>query len=929
MKARRSLRKDRMPLDNLLLAGLAAASFVGGVIGFYQQAKGTGSLSDAVYQSLQLFFLNFDVEPGPNGINNLLQFARFGAFATVTWTLTKALFPHLRQRARRGLRAFSRNCVLLLGYGPVGQAIAAALRQDRGATPYLTAVHKGLTPEQIERAEADGVLLVEGDPSDPQILTGIHAARARRIFVSDQDDLQAIDTAVALRRFLGDERGDIRVVLEDGAVSAQMAEAADAGFAGATNIRWFSTADEIARRLIADARPDRVAVESHAPQMHLVILGCGVLGEAVTVEALLTGWRHSLGPPRLTFIDDDIGAAEARLRRRMPAWFRKEYGNALPAAARPLIRFVQLDARQLDFSHSAELDEFRQGVTGWVLATGDAGLNLRASLSLYGAMMSRHTDPAPIHVRVVSGHGEDVPDIANQPLTMVSTFGAIDATIAGSSLIASNPDRLPRSLHAAYDAASIQMGLQGRPQSWQDLPETKRSANRALFRHSVMKIEDFGLDSHAQPSGRVRIDPGLAAGFARVDQCLDYARISRDTPPEDWFRDGTQMQEGDADRARQLLAVALCEHNRWTAARMLERFIPTDKPDPPLRDDTRRLHDNMHDWFSLPSAEVRRFDVVMLRALVSGDDGAPVTHPTSVMRLFLPVSRHGKSSPIIALDAMPQNPITELHLGFAARHAPACSPALIGSVLGELSPYLDPVISPALRRLRIDFHAPPQSSMWTLANALADAISRNTRGRVTSTPHFAWKSKPGKTVGVFGHRDLDDFIAPNELAHALRQCFVRLVAEEGIETLVCGYAAGADQLAVEVWNSIGLKPPDLVFPYYAQGTDDRIWWTDQPKLDHPGTGYSTTDLADIGRPHAANEPGHVNQAMSVIHRSDILIAIVDRNRNRLSGGALDSLAHAMTIGKPVFCLKSGAAGSMSSFSLFRGRYDDPQRVFVE
>ena len=66
--------------------------------------------------------------------------------------------------------------------------------QDRTATPLTAALvvlaRRGI-PSDVQ------ALLIEGDPSDPRILARVSAGKACRIFVSDTDDLRAIDTAVA------------------------------------------------------------------------------------------------------------------------------------------------------------------------------------------------------------------------------------------------------------------------------------------------------------------------------------------------------------------------------------------------------------------------------------------------------------------------------------------------------------------------------------------------------------------------------------------------------------------------------------------------------------------------------------------------------------------------------------------------------------
>ena len=63
--------------------------------------------------------------------------------------------------------------------------------------------------------------------------------------------------------------------------------------------------------------------------------------------------------------------------------------------------------------------------------------------------------------------------------------------------------------------------------------------------------------------------------------------------------------------ARLLRDAAICEHNGWTIEWALEHYTATERSDPVLRDDIRRLHDSMHSWYDLRDAEVRRHDIVL------------------------------------------------------------------------------------------------------------------------------------------------------------------------------------------------------------------------------------------------------------------------------------------------------------------------------
>ena len=380
----------------------------------------------------------------------------------------------------------------------------------------------------------------------------------------------------------------------------------------------------------------------------------------------------------------------------MPAWFIKPNGAAIYHAARPQLDFISQDADTVDFPRGPALEALRQGVTGWVFATGSDALNLRASLALHRAIMTRHVDPAPILVRIPTGHAQDAPEVIGRTLIMARTFGGIDDVIARSPVMQEDPDALPMALHRAYSVASVEMGLASGIEVWTSLPETKRNANRNLFRHSVMKIEDFGGEAQGALLGVPIIDPDLAAQFRRIESALDFARITRDNNPSNWIKDSEKLGSEDLAAAIRLRDAAVVEHNRWTMDRILQQFLPTSRPERALRDDVRRLHDNMHDWYDLSSDAIRRYDVVMLRALISGDGDtcARLTHRASVREVSLgditPINGGTKITELRvrisprSLDEVPLNDQIELvasQIGLQSRETQRCRIVLIFDVL--------------------------------------------------------------------------------------------------------------------------------------------------------------------------------------------------------------------------------------------------------
>lgn len=901
--------RRRLPPDwsGRLLLALALVSFALGLVGFRDYLPPDTGWLEITYQSLQLFFLNFDKVDGAD-VNPSLQAARFGAFFTAVWAILKAFFPQVRQHIRRLLRYRGKSCAVILGYGPVGQAIGAALWQRDCGIRRVTAVHPAVTPELAARARADGVLLVEGDPSDPRLLKHVYVAKADRLYISDPDDLRAIDTAVAVRQYLPNPAKDIRVVLNDSAVAAQIAEASAAGFLGAPGLRWFSVADETARLLIADARFDRFALESGAGRMHLVIVGGGSQGEAVAVEALLTAWRTGLEPPKITFLDREIGSVEARMRKRLPAWFAVPGGAALYTAARPELEFRECDAGTVDMARDPCFDGLRGRVSGWVFAIGDDGLNLRASVALHRAIVARQIDPAPIYVRIPTGHVEDAPDLSANPLGLAHTFGSIDSVIARSALLAEDPDAVPKILHEAYRKAEQEMF--GRlSEDWASLPETKREANRALFRHAVMKIEDFGAVAAARRDGVPVTHPGLAETLRRVDESLAYDRIDRGEDASLWLKDGKALAEHDLGTAVFIRNAALCEHNRWTMERALAQFVPTARPERALRDDVRRLHNNMHDWFDLGDAETRRYDLVMLRVLLSQQPspGQFVHKAARVRTVFLAIDGAARTcvAHVSGSGAAEGVNAPELHLHLNARNEPEAPADLLQAVMGCLAPHIDQSKQHPPARIRFDFPRQPGERMLALANLLAEELREKLPETTRIDAFWNWRAADDPVVGVVGHRDLTRFGGIGPVTERLRQCFMDLVMKRGVEAMVTGYAPGADRAAIEAWASLGLPNPSLLFPFAGHCSESkRVFFTENPSDAKAETIIEEEDIKKIAdRSMLTICDGHIGQAGELLRRTNVVVFVIDHGGALREGGTLDTLRRAKEIQREIILIE--------------------------
>ena len=588
-------------------------------------------------------------------------------------------------------------------------------------------------------------------------------------------------------------------------------------------------------------------------------------------------------------LDRDPEAARTRLRQRYPAWFRD---GALPPEARPEIVFLPCDADTPDFD-SPTLSSLSDGVHGWIVATGDDALNLRAGLALHRAMTMRRIDPAPVHVRIPTGHAEDAPALTDRPLVMARTFGSVDRVVARSDLMVAHPDALPRALHAAYEAAQHEM-FGFAPSGWEALPETKRNSNRALFRHAVMKIEDFGAEAQAPLRGLPLVARGLQDDLRSVDAALDYMRVTAGSGPETWVLPGRSLDARQRDVARRLRAAAICEHNRWITERALDQFLPTAQPDAAQRDDTRRLHNNMFPWDALQDAMIRRYDVVMLRALFAhaGDTGL-TARPRAAATLFLGLCSDGTARVTpLASGAAPGRHVTELRL-----HLPEPGNRNTTDVAGVLSEAVKKRLLVNEKdhpsRLRFDFSAPPSDALLDLANRLAETLRPSWPEQALIGAHWGWRRANGPVVAFAGHRDLTGF-DETRLRDQLAQWVMETTLREGMPRLICGYAPGADRLMVAAWNDLGLPPPVLVFPFRQDGTDgNTIWLTDSPEQGGDETRVPAQALEQVGHPRLpGGAEGHAAQSAYLREHASVLLAALDPARPALPGGTGDTVARA-------------------------------------
>lgn len=341
--------------------------------------------------------------------------------------------------------------------------------------------------------------------------------------------------------------------------------------------------------------------------------------------------------------------------------------------------------------------------------------------------------------------------------------------------------------------------------------------------------------------------------------------------------------------------------------RALAQFIPTARPDLALRDDMRRRHNNMHDWFDLGDAETRRYDLVMLRVLLSQKPAAGqfVHKGVRVRTVFLALDgAAGTCAAHVSGSGVPDGDVSELHLHLNARVEPRHPADLVEEVMKCLAPHIDRRKRHPLARIRFDFPRQPGERVLALANLVAEALRGKLPDSTRIDAFWNWRGAGSPIVGVVGHRDLTAFGGIGPVTERLRQCFMDLIMQQGVEAMVTGYAPGADRAAVEAWASLGLPRPVLVFPFTGVDADGRrVWFTEDPVVATEETTVTDDAAKRIGLPvFPSGGEGHRAQADEVLGRTEILLVVLNEQTEVLDGGSRDTLSRAREANGPAIVI---------------------------
>ncbi|MBX7211546.1 MAG: NAD-binding protein [Verrucomicrobiaceae bacterium] len=540
---------------------LAVLAFLLGLAGYARLPHDTPeTLLDHLYSTLQLFVLNATFA-GP--LNWQLEIARFLAPAVMAYTAAQALIVLFREQFTLLRLRFTRGHVVVCGLGRKGFKVASDFRR-RGEAVVI--IEEDDENDWIPMCKEIGATVLVGDATDSRLLAQARVQHARLLVAVCGDDGTNVETVIRaselkkasapsgtdapLECHVHIVESDLRALFKEHRVFTDTAEG--------VRIALFNIYDSSARLLLRRHPLDREHVGPDDPRtVHLLIIGFGLMGESLLLQAARTSHFANGRHLRVTVIDRDPSASGRRFMRRHPHFTK--------------VCDVEFLAREAD--DAAALDE----IAG--LCADPAALPTVAicfdddtrGLSLALALLPRlKPHRVPVLLRMTTDGGLTTlldAGIADSRLSgLVKPFPVIGLSSESEVLLHREMDAIAVAIHSDYVArrradspASDDPSL--RP--WDQLDEDLKDSCRLQADHGEVKLRAVGL---------------------RITDDKARAPVTAFTPEE-------------------VEVLSKMEHDRWNA----DRFLAGWSYAPGKKDVEKKTSPWLVGWDALPD-EIREYD---------------------------------------------------------------------------------------------------------------------------------------------------------------------------------------------------------------------------------------------------------------------------------------------------------------------------------
>lgn len=544
----------------LLVGFIWIVAFVLGYVGFSNHHSAIGeprSVWDNMYFSLQLFVLQSGGVTGPVGLE--LQVARFLAPAIAIYTALLALTLMLHEQIILLRSKFFKDHIVICGLGRKGMLLASGFREEGER---VVVIEQDDNNSMISECKGHGSIILIGNAADPYMLRRARIGRAKHLISVCGDDGVNAEVAVNARKLVSNRGGRALTCLIH-IVDLQLCNLlrereSKIARADAFRLEFFNVYESGARVLLDEYQPfDRTALEG-ASAPHIVVVGIGLMGETVVVNAARKWWdagKQGGKRLRITLLDREAEDKGQSLLMRYPQL--EQACDLIP---------MQVDIKSPIFEQAEFLfDENGNCDVGiiYVCLDGDS-FALRSALTLQ-RRVKEHDVPIVARMNYDTGLTTllQEEDKVRDSFSNIHAFGLLDRTCTPQLLFGCTYEILARAFHEDYVRNESAKGLTplDNPSMvpWEELPEHLRDSNRGAVEHIRAKLDAVGCDV---------------------------------TITNDW---DVQPFEFSSE---ELELMARMEHERWVEEKLREGWRYG-----PKRDDTKKIHPSLVPWSELSQEE--------------------------------------------------------------------------------------------------------------------------------------------------------------------------------------------------------------------------------------------------------------------------------------------------------------------------------------
>ena len=287
--------EERSPyLHWIFLGCVTIFGFILGGIGYNIYYNGEKSIPELVYLSLQLMVLNGQTREAAIPVPWELHVARFllpliGSYALIAIILT-VFHEEITLFKIRSLKGH----VIICG---LGEETVELLKNFRKNEERVVIIDDDCENRRKRQCEKKGALIVIGDAKKRSILKKANVGTAKILIALCEDDAKNMDIAMRARQIR--DRAEVKldfdlrcfVHLKDAKLCKLFEENQKAALMDQVDVKFFNIYRNSARLILKEYPPHIYGntTDPNSPPISVIIIGFGVLGESLVLQAARTG----------------------------------------------------------------------------------------------------------------------------------------------------------------------------------------------------------------------------------------------------------------------------------------------------------------------------------------------------------------------------------------------------------------------------------------------------------------------------------------------------------------------------------------------------------------------------------------------------------------------------------------------------------------